>query len=161
MPDTVAIRFQFRPMRLRDALEASHWRYPGEYAIYDLGLAPLLFYALFRAPLRTLGVYPLVVALPDDPLISVFSLIHRSDDVELGVGMRPDLMGHGLGLPLIQQGMDYARQRLRPNTFSLNVATFNQRAITVYERAGFQPGPRRPFYASGKRYDSLRMTRPA
>jgi [ribosomal protein S18]-alanine N-acetyltransferase len=161
MPETTTIRLQFRPMRLRDALKASHWRYPGEYAIYDLGLAPLLFYALLRAPLRAFGVYPLVVATPNDPLISVFSLISRGDDIELGVGMRPDLMGHGLGLALILQGMDFARQRLRPNTFSLSVATFNQRAITVYERAGFQPGPRRPFYANGKRYESLRMTRPA
>ena len=161
MPDTAAIRFQFRPMGLRDALAASRWRYPGEYAIYDLGLAPLLFYALLRAPLRALGVHPLVAALPEDPLVSVFSLIQRGDDVELGVGMRPDLMGHGLGLPLILRGMDYARQRLRPRTFSLTVATFNQRAITVYERAGFEHGATRPFYAAGKRYDSLRMTRPA
>jgi ribosomal-protein-alanine N-acetyltransferase len=161
MPDPAAIHFQFRPMRLRDALTASRWRYPGEYAIYDLDMTALVFSALCRAPLRLLGVYPLAVATPDDPFISVFSLIHRGDDVEIGVGMRPDLMGHGLGLELMLQGMDYARKRLRPATFSLDVATFNQRAITVYERAGFHPGPTKPFFAHGKRYESMKMTRPA
>ncbi len=159
MPD--AIRFQFRPMRLSDALAASHWRYPGAYAIYDLDLAELVFYAIFRAPLRALGVYPLAVAIPGDPFISVFSLIRRGSDVELGVGMRPDLMGQGLGLEMMLQGMDYARQRLHPATFSLEVATFNRRAIAVYERAGFQPSSTKPFTAHGKRYESLKMTRPA
>lgn len=160
MPEA-AVRFQFRPLRLRDALAASHWRYPAEYAIYDLDLAELVFSALFRAPLRALGVYELAVAIPGDPFISVFSLARRGGDVEIGIGMRPDLMGHGLGLELMRQGMDYARKRLRPATFSLDVATFNRRAIAVYERAGFQPGPIKPFTAHGKRFDSMRMTRPA
>jgi ribosomal-protein-alanine N-acetyltransferase len=57
--------------------------------------------------------------------------------------------------------MNYARERIQPETFSLDVATFNRRAITVYERAGFQPGSTRPFTAQGKRYEYLRMTRPA
>ena len=161
MPDTAVTRFLFRPMRVRDALAASRWRYPVEYALYDLSLTELLFFAIFRAPLRTLGVYPLSVATADDPFISVFSLIRRGDDVEIGVGMRPDLMGHGLGLELMLQGMDYARKLLHPATFSLDVATFNRRAIVVYERAGFQPGITKPFTAQGKRYENLKMTRPA
>lgn len=161
MPETAVVRFQFRPLRLRDALAASHWRYPPEYAIYDLGAPELVFSALFRAPLRLAGVYGLAVAAPADPFVSVFSLIYRGADVELGVGMRPDLMGHGLGLDLMSQGMDYARHLLHPETFSLDVATFNVRAITVYERAGFLHGPTRPFIAHGKRYTSMRMTRPA
>ncbi len=161
MSDTSVIQFQFRPMRLRDALAASRWRYPEEYAIYDLSLVALVFYALMRAPLQALGVYPLAVAIPGDPFIGVFSLIKRGKDVEIGVGMRPDLMGQGLGLALMSQGMDYARKRLHPATFSLDVATFNRRAITVYERAGFQPGPIKPFFAHGKRYESMKMTRPA
>ncbi len=161
MPDSTAIQFRFRPMRLRDALAASRWRYPAEYAIYDLDWAELVFTAIFRAPLRAFGVYPLAVGTPDDPFVGVFSFVQRGDDVELGVGMRPDLMGRGLGLELMLQAMDYARERLRPVTFSLNVATFNRRAITVYERAGFQPGPTRPTIVHGKRIESMRMTRPA
>jgi ribosomal-protein-alanine N-acetyltransferase len=161
MPDSPTPALLYRPMRTSDALAASRWRYPAEYAIYNLGLTPLLFSALFHSTLRVAGIHPLAVDAPNDRLISVFSLTQREGDVEIGVGMRPDLMGHGLGLPVMLQGMDYARQRLRVKTFSLDVATFNKRAITVYERAGFQPGPTHPFYAGGQRYESMRMTCPA
>lgn len=161
MPDLPAIQYRFRPMRLRDAMIFSRWRYPAEYAIYDLDLAALVFYALLRAPIQRLGVYPLAVDAPGDACVSIFSLVKRGEDVEIGVGMRPDLMGHGMGLALMLQGMEYARKRLHPATFSLDVATFNHRAITVYERAGFQPGPIKPTFARGKRIDSMKMTRPA
>lgn len=159
-PQASAARFQFRPMRLGDARAAGRWRYPPNDAIYDLDPAVLVFTALMRVPLRALGFHALVVDLPDDPLISVFSLIQRGGDVELGVGMRPDLMGHGLGLGLMLAGMDLARAQLRPTTFSLTVAIFNRRAITVYERAGFAPGQTTRVRMRGQWHDSMRMSRP-
>jgi ribosomal-protein-alanine N-acetyltransferase len=167
MPDrattaTTLLALRFRPITIGDALAASRWRYPGEYSIYNLGLTPLLSSAIFRATLRLAGVYSLAVDTPTERLISVFSLIRRGSDVELGVGMRPDLMDHGLGVELMLQGMDYARRRLPSvETFSLDVATFNKRAITVYSRAGFQPGQIHPFYFGRQRYESMRMNRPA
>jgi [ribosomal protein S18]-alanine N-acetyltransferase len=164
-PDTISspdiARYQFRPMRLADARTAGSWRYPPDYAMYDLDPVVLVMTALLRAPLRWLGFYALSVGLPDDPMISVFSLIQRGQDVELGVGMRPDLMGHGLGLGMMLAGMDYARALLHPTTFSLTVATFNSRAITVYERADFQPGLITRIRMHGGAYDSMRMSRPA
>jgi len=47
-------RFRFRPLRLRDALAVRVWRYPGDYAMYNITLAPLLLAALLRWPLRAL-----------------------------------------------------------------------------------------------------------
>lgn len=161
MAPVPAITFRFRPMRLGDALAASHWRYPGEYAIYDLEIAPLVINALLRGVLRTAGAYPLIVDAPGDPRVSVFSLLARGTDVEIGVGLRPDRMGQGLGLPLMLQGLDYARRLLPIETFSLDVATFNARAITVYERAGFTRGGPTSFTAHGQRVEAIKMTRPA
>lgn len=158
-----AWRFRFRPLRLRDALAASRWRYPGEYAMYDLDRTLLLTVALLRRPIRLLaGVTFYAVALEGDPLIGVFSLAQRGADVEIGVGLRPDLNGRGLGLRYLLAGLELARQRNHPATFSLYVASFNRRAITVYERAGFSHyGASRALIYGGKRYDELRMTRPA
>lgn len=164
-PDAIARsdagRYQFRPMRLADARTAGRWRYPPDYAMYDLDPVVLVMTALLRAPLRGLGFHALSVSLPDDAMIGVFSLIQRGQDIELGVGMRPDLMGHGLGLGMMLASMDYARALLHPATFSLTVATFNTRAITVYERAGFQRGPITRVHMHGRAYDSMRMSRPA
>ena len=52
--------------------------------------------------------------------------------------MRPDLTGKGLGLPFTQAGLDFARELFKPHYFRLYVLMFNERAIRVYERAGFE-----------------------
>jgi RimJ/RimL family protein N-acetyltransferase len=52
--------------------------------------------------------------------------------------MQPDLTGKGLGLAFINAGLDFAREQFQPDYFRLFVLTFNERAIRVYERAGFQ-----------------------
>ena len=52
--------------------------------------------------------------------------------------MRPDLTGKGLGLAFVQAGLDFAREQFKPDYFRLFVLTYNERAIRVYERAGFE-----------------------
>jgi ribosomal-protein-alanine N-acetyltransferase len=162
MGEPGTLRFSFRPLGLRDALAASRWRYPGEYAMYNLDLASLLVATLLRGVFGALaGVSYYAVATDDDPLVGVFSLTHRGDDVEIGVGLRPDLNGRGLGLPYLLDGLALARKRYHPHTFSLHVATFNRRAIAVYERAGFLSGATTPFTFKGKQYEELGMSRSA
>ncbi len=64
--------------------------------------------------------------------------LHRADgSMTIGLGLRPDLTGRGLGLPFVEAGMTLARERYHPTLFRLFVYAWNQRAITVYERAGF------------------------
>lgn len=152
----------FSRLTVRQAIAASRWRYPGAFAMYNLGMIPLAIGALMSAPsLPSSRITCYAIGLPDDPLIGVFSLIWRRDDVEIGIGLRPDLNGHGLGLAAMRQGMAIARMRYAPNTFSLNVASFNRRAVTVYERAGFVPGPTKTIHFHGKPFEEMRMTRSA
>ena len=75
-------------------------------------------------------------------VIGYFSFKSRKDErtVEIGLGLRPDLTGHGLGrIAFLAAGLDFARGQFAPEQFVLAAATFNQRAIKVYERAGFTP----------------------
>ena len=58
--------------------------------------------------------------------------------LDVGLGMRPDLTGRGLGEEFVHAGLRFARETYSPPAFRLTVATFNQRAIRVYERAGFE-----------------------
>ena len=155
-------RFHFHPLGMRDALAASRWRYPGRYAMYNLGLAPLIVAVFLRGPFSALaGVSYYAVTIEGEGLTGVFSLTRRGGDVEIGVGLRPDLNGRGLGLPYLLEGLALARRRYHPRSFSLHVATFNQRAITVYERAGFLPGRVTPFIYQGQRFEEMRMSRSA
>jgi len=152
--------FVFRPLRWEDALAVGRWHYPAPYELYDLGRIPLLVnVSLHRllAPLGRMGFY--AVCLGDDPLVGVFSFQKLGRTVELGLALRPDLTGRRIGLGFVESGMDFARRTFAPTAFRLNVATFNQRAIRVYERAGFVPGPRFIRYTRLGPYDFLEMTR--
>ncbi len=57
--------------------------------------------------------------------------------LSVGLGLRPDLTGQRLGLPFFAAVLAFAAQRFSPDAFRLFVLPFNQRAIRVYERAGF------------------------
>jgi RimJ/RimL family protein N-acetyltransferase len=57
--------------------------------------------------------------------------------LDVGLGLRPDLTGCGLGLSFVLAGLDIALATFHPSQFRMSVDTFNRRAIAVYERAGF------------------------
>lgn len=57
--------------------------------------------------------------------------------LDLGLGLRPDLTGQGLGPAFLAAGLAHAQAVYRPARFRLAVAAFNQRAIRLYEKAGF------------------------
>ena len=52
------------------------------------------------------------------------------------------------------------RVRLRPMAIMLRVATFNARAITVYERAGFHAVEIEQYTRNGATVQFVRMRRP-
>lgn len=64
-------------------------------------------------------------------------LLRADGSITIGLGLRPDLTGRGLGLPFVEAGLALARDRYKPTLFRLFVYAWNQRAILVYERAGF------------------------
>ncbi len=71
-------------------------------------------------------------------LVGFFQFKPQGDIVEVGLGLRPDLTGQGMGLAFVQTGLAFAQMRFAPQQFRLAVATFNLRAMRVYARAGFQ-----------------------
>lgn len=153
---------RFRRLTVREAVAAARWRYPGDYAMYNLGMIPLAIGAFMSRPaFGAARITCYAIGTPSDPLIGVFSLIWRGTDVEIGIGLRPDVNGHGLGLAAMRLGMAEARERYAPKTFSLNVATFNRRAVTVYERAGFLPLGVKTIHFHGKPFEEMHMARSA
>lgn len=125
-------------MDLSQAAEVVTWRYPEPYDCYDMtGTDPAFlacpdnqFYALMR----------------DRQLIGFRSFgndgqvpggVYDSSALDTGGGLRPDLVGQGIGYTAIHAGLTFGRQRFRPAAFRVTVASFNTRALRVLGRCGF------------------------
>lgn len=63
---------------------------------------------------------------------------YSADALDVGLGMHPDLTGQGHGLAFFEAILDFARRTFAPQALRVTVAAFNQRAIRVYEKAGFE-----------------------
>jgi ribosomal-protein-alanine N-acetyltransferase len=96
---------------------------------------------------------------PDGALLGFFSFIDEGDGgFAVGLGMRPDLTGRGLGQEFVADGLEFGRSSLGAKRFRLSVATFNERAIKVYERAGFRAGETFMESSGDEEVEFLRMT---
>ena len=141
-----------------EAEEVISWRYPGEYAFYDMERDVEDMAELRATHIRETQYF---AALQNAELIGFFQFEAVGDVVELGLGLRPDLTGQGLGPGFLEAGLAYAQQRFAPSRYRLRVARFNERAIAIYERAGFTVDRRYVHDFYGTPYDFLEMSRPA
>jgi RimJ/RimL family protein N-acetyltransferase len=103
------------------------WRYPAPYDFYDGGVEPVLNPERFFEAREETG-----------ELIGFYYFEPKPPQLDYGLGLRPDLTGRGLGLEFFLAGLAFGRERYEPRNVFLHVATFNERARKVYERAGFR-----------------------
>jgi [ribosomal protein S18]-alanine N-acetyltransferase len=97
-----------------------------------------------------------------DELVGYFDFKSKKEGtLEIGLGLRPDLTGRGLGASFLAAGLEFARARFAPKRFTLAVATFNERAIRVYERAGFSRGRVYMHWTNGAEWEFIEMSRSA
>ena len=128
--------FSFRSMTEADAQAIAAWRYPDEYSFYDLTSDPGDLAELLN-PVARADEY-VAVDSSEGTLIGFFQYKRpHGTSLAIGLGLHPRWTGRGLGRRFLEAGLDYGRRRFAPEQFTLSVATFNRRAITVYERAGF------------------------
>jgi [ribosomal protein S18]-alanine N-acetyltransferase len=139
------LRFTLKPITPDDARAISRWRYAGRYSVYngepssvDSLLEPrFLYHSVYDERGELSGYF----CFGEDARVSAgrrLGIYERESALDVGLGMRPDLTGRGLGEEFVHAGLRFAKGAYSPPAFRLTVATFNQRAISVYERAGFE-----------------------
>jgi aminoglycoside 6'-N-acetyltransferase/ribosomal-protein-alanine N-acetyltransferase len=102
------------------------WEYEPPYDFYDGRHEPVRNPDRYFAALDETG-----------RLIGHFYFEFENGVLTYGLGLRPGLTGRGHGLEFVRAGLEFGRERFRPERIVLAVAAFNERAIRVYERAGF------------------------
>ena len=147
--------FAIRAMTADDATAVAGWRYAGVYSFYDWDKDPGDLAELLD-PSEWGRRY---FAVDRDASLAGFLVVKLGDGVaEIGLGLRPDLTGRGLGADLLATGLRFA-EGLGAERCTLAVAAFNHRAITVYERAGFVEVERYRHRTNGGLHDFVRMRR--
>ena len=153
------MKFELQPMDKDYAQAMAGWHYEGIYAFYDLE-HDVEDLEEWLDPRSWQDSYFAVIGDQGD-LIGFFCFEQEKEVVVIGLGLRPDLTGKGWGQAFLEAGLEFAREKYRPATFELSVATFNQRAIHVYRKAGFADLEVFVNETNGGRYEFLRMTREA
>ena len=97
----------------------------------------------------------------DGQLVGHFRFSDQDGVVAVGLGLRPDLTGRGLGLSFLEDGLTWATEQYAPHRFRLSVAEFNSRAIKVYVKAGFVRTRSFEHETNGGIFSFIEMERPS
>jgi [ribosomal protein S18]-alanine N-acetyltransferase len=138
----------FSPMNPIDAHAIDNWQYQEPYDVYSMNhddpssadeLLDLRspYYAVRDEAGELIGFMCFGTSAEVSGR-AVPALFGTDGCLTVGLGMRPDLTGQGLGLRFVRAGLDFARSEFAPKSFRLFVLVWNTRAIRVYERAGFK-----------------------
>lgn len=163
------MRFTMRAFTEADADAVASWRYPAPYNVYDAREDPSIGEEM-RDPSRWGASWFAADDAGTGELAGFLELVASESDseagtqveVEVGLGLRADLTGRGIGVEFVEAALGFSRERWSPRSFALDVFPWNERAIRVYERTGFERGEvydRR--FESGDEVTFLRMMRPA
>jgi ribosomal-protein-alanine N-acetyltransferase len=128
------MKYVFASMNEKYANNIANWHYDGVYSFYDMA-------AEAHDIMDTENWRDTIKAVLDenDGLVGWACFYTESDEFWLSLYLRPDLTGQGLGEEFVSECVNYAisHYELIKHSIKVAVALFNQRAIKVYQRAGF------------------------
>ena len=111
----------------------------GYYAVVDTRSGDVIGFCCFGREARVKGQEPV------------------EGTVDIGGGVRPDLLSEGIATEVLPLIMDFARERFAPIRFRTAVASFNRRSTRLCMSAGFEVVRR--FEGPGREFQEL--SRPA
>jgi RimJ/RimL family protein N-acetyltransferase len=131
--------YQVVPMSEEQAAAICEWKYEPPYDIYGW------------LPWEQMKALDLEFANPELRSSQYVAVLNESGDLcgfaqyfpmegvtRLGLGMRPELCGHGHGAEFVRAIAEEARRRTPHNEIDLEVLVWNKRAIRAYRSAGFR-----------------------
>jgi [ribosomal protein S18]-alanine N-acetyltransferase len=144
------------PLTREHALDIVTWRYDAPYDCYDMTdadpewlLQPASGFHALLAGDRLVGFRSYGV----DGQVPGWDYDDRALDT--GGGLRPELVGQGLGRPAIAAGLAFGRTRFTPPAFRVTVASFNTRALRTVESLGFERVGRFDATTDGRSFEVL------
>lgn len=113
------------------------WNYSGEYEIYNLPdyeemQAQQFGFADPESEKNYYGFWDETI------LVGFVNILEEKDEVFIGIGVHPELCGRHYGQRMLLNAYEISKKLYPNKPLYLEVRTWNKRAITCYERAGFR-----------------------
>ena len=132
-----------KKMNQHYAVDALCWKYQKPYDFYNhiltsdaiLELLSNKYYVTLDDCDELIGFFCTgrSAQVPAGDLVGVY----KEDCVDIGLGMKPELTGKGKGHEFFSHILTFVEGNHKDKDIRLTVATFNKRAIHLYEKAGF------------------------
>lgn len=134
--------YTISPLTEENAREITTWQYDPPYDLYDLGPKDLV--GFLNPDYR----YHQVLDL-DGTLIGYccFGMdaqvpggeyrLNEPEVLDIGVGLKPELTGRGMGTIFVRVILDYGQATYNPKVFRATIASFNQRSLKTFQKLGF------------------------
>ena len=126
------MEFDFKQMTPSDAHATGSWRYPEPYSFYNLDADEDDLVEFMNEENWPDAHFS--AADGEGELVGFFIFHREESTATVGLGLRPDLTGRGLGTAFVAAGLDFGAERWGIEQYRLAVAAFNVRAINVYRR---------------------------
>jgi [ribosomal protein S18]-alanine N-acetyltransferase len=150
-----------RPLQPRDAEAVASWRYQGPWSSYDPrpGDDPISAVAGYAAVVDDTG--SLVGYLCVGQEARVPGLTESDGTLDIGVGMRPDLVGRGLGRDFGAAVLDHIRDRYGDRPLRAVVQDWNERSLRLARGLGFRDAGTHQCVQDGQPVSYVLLVRPA
>ncbi len=138
------MKLKFHEPTAADAASIADWRYPDEWSLYDIPTAERessIEYITDRAN----GFYAVHLG---DQLIGFCSVgadgqipggPYDNSALDVGAGMRPDLIGQGGGAAFLHEVVAFLRSIHGDAALRATIASWNKRALRAAQAVGFEP----------------------
>lgn len=113
--------YKFEIMTQEQAEEiAFNWHYDAEYSFYDMMADKEDLVEFLDSQKRGDSNF---IVTKDNDIIGFFSFTKVAiNTIDIGIGLRPNLVGKGTGMGFLKAGIDFAESIYKPQKITLSVA---------------------------------------
>lgn len=127
---------EYHPIKENEMIDICKWNYENEYSIYNLpDIEEMKSNKIgFCNPESSKNYYSFY---DNNAFIGFVNIKEEEEKVFLGIGVKPQFCSKGYGYEIMENACKIANHMYPNKQLYLEVRTWNKRAISCYEKAGF------------------------
>lgn len=148
----------FIPMNIKHAEEiAYNWKYEEPYSFYNMTEDEEDLLEFLNQESWKDSSYAVINEQKE--LVGFFQYNIDNSELVIGLGLKPELTGTGLGEKFVKSGLTYGISKFKDKAKSikLSVASSNARAIKIYQKLGFEIDKQELVHTNKKDYEFFVM----